>query len=67
MAVRLHVITRKSLGGLETDLEQADLDCTVCWEHAMTSGDPWDIRDAYIIRWNLLWARGDLRRLHEHL
>ena len=32
---------------METDLEQADLDCTVCWEHAMASGDPEDIGNAY--------------------
>ena len=51
---------------METDLEQADLDCQVCWEHAMASGDPEDIGGAYKHRLNLLWAQGDLRRLLEH-
>lgn len=50
---------------LETDLERADLDCTVCWEHAIASRDPEYIGAAYGCRWNLLWTRGDLRRLLE--
>ena len=37
----------RSMQLLETDLEQADLDCTVCWEHAMASGDPKYIGNAY--------------------
>ena len=39
---------------------------TVCWEHAMASGDPESIGAAYVIRLNVLHAEGDLRRLHEH-
>ena len=57
---------RSHLRLLEYDLERADLDCTVCWEHAMASGDPEDIGAAYGVRLNLLHARGDLRRLLEH-
>ena len=51
---------------METDLEQADLDATVCWEHAMASGDPEYIGTAYNSRLNLLHAQGDQRRLLEH-
>ena len=54
---------RSHLRLMEYDLEQADLDCTVCWEQAMASGDPEDIGGAYGVRLNLLHARGDLRRL----
>ena len=39
---------------METDLEQADLDATVCWEQAMASGDPEAIGAAYGVRLNLL-------------
>jgi DNA-binding CsgD family transcriptional regulator/tetratricopeptide (TPR) repeat protein len=51
---------------METDVEQADLDWTVCWEHAIASGDPEDIASAYHVRLNLLLARGDLRSLLQH-
>ena len=61
---RVHMARAMQL--LETDLEQADLDCSLCWQHAMASGHPLGMADAYMVRWNLLWARGDQRRLLEH-
>jgi DNA-binding CsgD family transcriptional regulator/tetratricopeptide (TPR) repeat protein len=51
---------------LENDLAQANLDSTVCWEHAQSSGEPHNIADAYMVRLNLFYARGDQRRLLEH-
>ncbi len=35
---------------LDTDLRQADLDATACWEQAFASGEPEAIGDAYGIR-----------------
>ena len=61
-----YVHSVRALQFMETDLEQADLDTTVCWEHAMASGDPEYIGNAYNSRLNLLCARGDQRRLLEH-
>ena len=49
----------------EGDLGQADLDCTVCWEHALASGDPEDIGAAFSHRLYLLQCQGDVRRLLE--
>ena len=62
---RAHGI-RAHLQLMDTNLEQADLDCQVCWEHAQASGDPEDISTAYQHRLALAWTRGDLRRLLEH-
>jgi DNA-binding CsgD family transcriptional regulator len=47
----------------EGDLGRADLDCTVCWEHALASGEPEDIGAAYSHRLYLLQCQGDVRRL----
>jgi hypothetical protein len=52
---------------MDADLEQAERDWTVCWEHARASGDPEDIGHAYHVRLNLLLAKGDLRRLLDHV
>ena len=51
---------------IETNLEQADRDCQVGWDHAVASGLPELISSAYADRLNLLSARGDQRRLLEH-
>ena len=49
-----------------TDLEQAVLAATVCWEQALASDDPDVMGAAYDTRVMVSYATGDLRRLHEH-
>ena len=56
----------RALQLMETDLEQADLDVTVCWQQAMASGDHEDISHAHSVRLCLLRAHGDVRRVLEH-
>ena len=51
---------------LGTDLGQADLAATVCWEQALASDDPDVMGAAYDTRVMISYATGDLRRLHEH-
>jgi DNA-binding CsgD family transcriptional regulator len=56
----------RSLQSLDIDLEQADRDSEVCWQHALASGDPEAIAGAYGAKLNLFHAQGDQRRLLEH-
>ena len=51
---------------LGTDLGQAALAATVCWEQALASDDPDVMGAAYDTRVMISYATGDLRRLHEH-
>ena len=50
---------------MDTDLEQAALDSTVCWEQALDSDDPYVIGYAYATRWLISYGGGDLRRCHQ--
>lgn len=56
----------RSMQLLETDLEQADLECTLAWKHAIASGELETVGGAHTYRLNLVLAQGAQHRVLEH-